>query len=147
MSTFDNIDPVEDFKGYQKAVFKSLVSATAAINAIPVNVIGFYRSLDKQFAKILDQTASVSLINANTLLQRCAADTGVECKDFEEVDEIKKDDEPLFTNRKEKRNEENTNKEGAPRRRDVGGRWHSAGANGSAFSLCCSLLYCYDFWK
>ncbi|KAI8979910.1 ribonuclease H-like domain-containing protein [Pilobolus umbonatus] len=88
MTTPDNIDPAADFKGYQNALFKSLVSATAAINSIPVDEIGFYRSLDRQFAKVLDQTASICLSTANNLLHRCADDVGIEHKQFDDVDDV-----------------------------------------------------------
>lgn len=81
-------DPVVDFKGFQSSLFKSLVAATAAANSIPVEEVGFYRSLDRTFAKDLDQAGSSALNIGNTLLQQCAIDSGLEVKKFEDIDDV-----------------------------------------------------------
>lgn len=78
-------DPLVDFKGYQASLFKTLVSATAAVNSIQVEDIGYFRSLDRSFAKDLDQ-ASLSTLNlGNNLLQKLASDGGIELKTEYEV--------------------------------------------------------------
>jgi hypothetical protein len=82
-------DPSVDFKAYQTSLFKSLVSATAAVNSIPVSDVGYFRTLDRSFAKELDQATSNTLSLANSLLQHCALDAGIESQtDFEDVDDV-----------------------------------------------------------
>ncbi|KAI8085942.1 ribonuclease H-like domain-containing protein [Gilbertella persicaria] len=81
-------DPLKDFKDFQSSLFKSLVSATAAANSISVEEVGFYRSLDRQFAKDLDHAGSSSLSMGNALLQHSAADCGATAKSFEDVDDV-----------------------------------------------------------
>ncbi|KAI7906905.1 ribonuclease H-like domain-containing protein [Cokeromyces recurvatus] len=81
-------DPVQDFKAFQSSLFKSLVSATAAVNSIPVEEVGFFRSLDRGFAKDLEQAGSNSLSIGNALLQQCAIDCGLLVKSFEDTDDV-----------------------------------------------------------
>lgn len=81
-------NPKENFKEYQQALFKALVSATAAANQIPTEDLGFYRSLDRQFAKNLDTCGSRLLQIANSLLDHCAKDTGVEAPSYDDVDDV-----------------------------------------------------------
>ncbi|KAI9486461.1 MAG: ribonuclease H-like domain-containing protein [Benjaminiella poitrasii] len=81
-------DPVQDFKAFQSSLFKSLVSATAAANSIPTEEVGFFRSLDRGFAKDLDQAGSNTLSIGNALLQQCAIDCGLVVKDFEDIDDV-----------------------------------------------------------
>ncbi|KAI9496799.1 ribonuclease H-like domain-containing protein [Zychaea mexicana] len=81
-------DPKRQFKEFQQSFFKALVSATAASNAIPVNDVGYLRSLDRQFAKDLDTCGSRLLKTSNQLLQHCSADTGVEASTYEDVDDV-----------------------------------------------------------
>ncbi|KAI8369915.1 ribonuclease H-like domain-containing protein [Choanephora cucurbitarum] len=81
-------DPVKDFKSFQTSLFKSLVSATAAANSISVEEIGFYRSLDRQFAKDLDLAGSSTLSLGNSLLQHGAADCGIFVKSFDDIDDV-----------------------------------------------------------
>lgn len=88
MASQDVPDPINDFQGFQTSLFKSLVAATAAANSIPVEEVGFFRSLDRTFAKDLDHAGSSALSIGNTLLQHCAIDSGLEVKDFEDVDDV-----------------------------------------------------------
>lgn len=88
MASQEYPDPVKDFKGFQASLFKALVAATAAANSIPVEEVGFYRSLDRDFAKDLDHAGSSSLAIGNALLQQCATDSGLEVKDFEDIDDV-----------------------------------------------------------
>ncbi|KAI8373901.1 ribonuclease H-like domain-containing protein [Blakeslea trispora] len=81
-------DPVKNFKAFQTSLFKSLVSATAAANSIVVEEIGFFRSLDRQFAKDLDLAGSSALSLSNSLLQRSAADAGITVKKFDDIDDV-----------------------------------------------------------
>ncbi|KAI9359381.1 ribonuclease H-like domain-containing protein [Pilaira anomala] len=88
MASQEYPNPVKDFKGFQNSLFKALVAATAAANSIPVEEVGFYRSLDRDFAKDLDHAGSSALAIGNSLLQQCASDTGLEVKSFEDIDEV-----------------------------------------------------------
>lgn len=88
MASQEYPDPVKDFKGFQESLFKSLIAATAAANSIPVEEVGFYRSLDRDFAKDLDHAGSSALAIGNSLLQQCAIDTGLEVNNFEDVDDV-----------------------------------------------------------
>ncbi|EPB86354.1 hypothetical protein HMPREF1544_06893 [Mucor circinelloides 1006PhL] len=88
MASQDIPDPIKDFKGYQGSLFKSLVAATAAANSIPVEEWGFFRSLDRQFAKDLDQAGASSLAIGNALLQQCAIDCGLVVKSFDDIDDV-----------------------------------------------------------
>lgn len=81
-------DPIKDFKSFQSSLFKSLVAATAAANSIPVEEVGFFRSLDRQFAKDLDHAGSSSLSIGNSLLQLCADDCGLNVRPFEDIDDV-----------------------------------------------------------
>lgn len=81
-------DPRQDYKGYQQSLFKALVSATAASNAISTEDIGFYRSLDRQFAKDLDICGSKVLQIANRIAKHAALDTGSQIQSFEDVDDV-----------------------------------------------------------
>ncbi|ORZ19396.1 ribonuclease H-like domain-containing protein [Absidia repens] len=71
-------DPLTDFKGYQASLFKALTSATNASNAIPVEDLGFLRTLDRTFAKDLDLSSDALLKVANNLTGHCAKDIGLE---------------------------------------------------------------------
>lgn len=88
MASLEYPDPVKDFKGFQASLFKSLVAATAAANSIPIEEVGFYRSLDRDFAKDLDHAGSSSLAIGNALLQQCATDSGLEVMNFEDIDDV-----------------------------------------------------------
>jgi exosome complex exonuclease RRP6 len=81
-------DPVKDFQNFQSSLFKSLMAATAAANSIPVEEVGFFRSLDRQFAKDLDHAGSSSLAIGNSLLQLCADDCGIKINAFEDIDDV-----------------------------------------------------------
>jgi exosome complex exonuclease RRP6 len=81
-------DPVKDFQNFQSSLFKSLVAATAAANSIPVQEVGFFRSLDRQFAKDLDLAGSSSLSVGNSLLELCANDCGLTMSAFEDIDDV-----------------------------------------------------------
>lgn len=81
-------DPVKDFKGFQASLYGALVNATKAANKILVEEVGFHRSLDRRYAKDLDHVGSSALSLGNTLLQQCAVDTGLEVKDFEDIDDV-----------------------------------------------------------
>jgi hypothetical protein len=82
-------DPLVDFKGYQTSLFKSLVSATAAVNSIPVGDVGYFRSLDRSFAKELDQATASTLYLGNSLLEQCTLNAGIEAStSFEDVDDV-----------------------------------------------------------
>ncbi|CAO3668818.1 unnamed protein product [Rhizopus stolonifer] len=78
-------DPLVDFKSYQASLFKTLVSATAAVNSIQVEDIGYFQLLDRSFAKDLDQASSSTLNLGNNLLQKLASDGGIELKTEYEV--------------------------------------------------------------
>lgn len=80
--------PKEDFDGFQSSLFKALMSASVASNALDGSQIGFHRSLDRQFAKNMDHSASHLLTAANRLLQQCAHDTGVDTMEFEDADDV-----------------------------------------------------------
>lgn len=80
-------DPKSQFKEYQESLFKSLVAATNAANALPSDDLGFYRSLDRQFAKDLDTCGSRLLTVANTVVQHCSSDTGAEFTSVDDVDD------------------------------------------------------------
>jgi exosome complex exonuclease RRP6 len=82
-------DPSQDFEGYQASLFKSLLAATGAVNAIPVDDVGFFRSLDAQFQKDITAAGTSSLSIANTLLQQCSTEAGIDGKDIEDIDDIK----------------------------------------------------------
>ncbi|KAI9253624.1 ribonuclease H-like domain-containing protein [Sporodiniella umbellata] len=83
-------DPLTDFKAYQTSLFKSLVSATAAVNAIPVEEIGYFRSLDRSFAKDLDLASENTLQVGNELLQKLSIESGIDLKTvFEDVEDVK----------------------------------------------------------
>lgn len=81
-------DPVTDFKGFQSSLFKSLVAATSAANAIKVEEVGFYRSLDRDFAKDLDQAGLSALATGNELMEHCATDGGIFTKTFDDKDDV-----------------------------------------------------------
>jgi exosome complex exonuclease RRP6 len=81
-------DAIKDFKGFRTSLFASLKSATVAANSIPVEEVGFYRSLDRDFAKDLDHAGSSALTIGNALLQQCAVDSGLEVNSFEDVDDV-----------------------------------------------------------
>lgn len=87
MATQEIPDPVKDFKGFQSSLFKSLVAATSAANAINVTEVGFYRSLDRSFAKDVDQAGIASLSTGNELLEHCAIDCGIFAKPLEDADD------------------------------------------------------------
>lgn len=80
-------DPKSQFKEYQESLFKSLVAATNAANALPSDDLGFYRSLDRQFAKDLDTCGSRLLTVANNVVQHCSGDTGAEFTSVDDVDD------------------------------------------------------------
>lgn len=80
-------DPKDQFKEYQESLFKSLVAATNAANALPSDDLGFYRSLDRQFAKDLDTCGSRLLTVANNVVQHCSGDTGAEFMAVDDVDD------------------------------------------------------------
>ncbi|KAI7883627.1 hypothetical protein K492DRAFT_205290 [Lichtheimia hyalospora FSU 10163] len=80
-------DPKDQFKEYQESLFKSLVAATNAANALPSDDLGFYRSLDRQFAKDLDTCGSRLLTVANNVVQHCSGDTGTEFMTVDDVDD------------------------------------------------------------
>ncbi|KAI8637058.1 ribonuclease H-like domain-containing protein [Parasitella parasitica] len=88
MASQDIPDPIKDFAGYQGSLFKSLLAATAAANSIPTEEWGFFRSLDRQFAKDLDQAGASSLSIGNALLHHCATDCGLVVKSFGDVDDV-----------------------------------------------------------
>ncbi|CAO3653430.1 unnamed protein product [Mucor hiemalis] len=88
MASQDVPDPISNFQGFQTSLFKSLVAATAAANSIPVEEVGFFRSLDRTFAKDLDHAGSSALSMGNALLQHCAINSGLEVKDFDNVDNV-----------------------------------------------------------
>ncbi|KAI8329857.1 ribonuclease H-like domain-containing protein, partial [Chlamydoabsidia padenii] len=71
-------DPVTDFQAYQNSLFKALAAATNATNAIPIEDLGFLRSLDRSLAKDLDLSASALLSTANRLTTHCAKDLGLD---------------------------------------------------------------------
>ncbi|KAF7726458.1 exosome nuclease subunit [Apophysomyces ossiformis] len=81
-------NPAENFKEFQGSLFKALVSATTAATSLPADDLGFYRSLDRDFAKDLDQVGSRLLRLSNQLLQHCAKDTGVDASTFEDIDDV-----------------------------------------------------------
>ncbi|OAD69496.1 hypothetical protein PHYBLDRAFT_96888, partial [Phycomyces blakesleeanus NRRL 1555(-)] len=72
----------------QASLFKALVSAASASNALPIEDMGFYRTLDKEFSKGIDHVGSRLLSISNNLLQKCSDDTGISAKDYEDVDDV-----------------------------------------------------------
>ncbi|KAI7869011.1 ribonuclease H-like domain-containing protein [Spinellus fusiger] len=81
-------DPALQFKEYQASLFKALVSATSASNSIPSKDLGFYRSLDREFAKDLDHVGSRLLTLSNALLQQCSNSTGINTPSYDDVDDV-----------------------------------------------------------
>ncbi|KAG0182777.1 exosome nuclease subunit [Apophysomyces sp. BC1021] len=81
-------NPAEQFKEFQGSLFKALVSATTAATGLPSDDLGFYRSLDRDFAKDLDQVGSRLLRLSNQLLQHCAGDTGADASTYDDVDDV-----------------------------------------------------------
>ncbi|KAI8384297.1 ribonuclease H-like domain-containing protein [Radiomyces spectabilis] len=88
MASADIPDPATNFKAYQASLFKALVSATSAANALPPNDLGFYRSLDRDFAKNLDSAGSRVLDLSNRLLQQASNDTGIVASKYEDIDDV-----------------------------------------------------------
>lgn len=82
-------DPSTDFQGYQASLFKALTAATNATNAIPVEDLGFLRSLDRSLARDLDQSASALLSTANRLTTHCAKDIGLDAiQRTDDIDDV-----------------------------------------------------------
>ncbi|KAI8061041.1 ribonuclease H-like domain-containing protein [Gongronella butleri] len=83
-------DPVADFEAYQKSLFRALVSASNAANSIKHEDIGFYRSLDRDFATDLDQASATLLSTANELTNHTALDVGHDDTNvnIEDIDDI-----------------------------------------------------------
>ncbi|KAI8097670.1 ribonuclease H-like domain-containing protein [Halteromyces radiatus] len=77
MGSSDIPDPITDFQNYQASLFKAITSATNAANCIPVEDLGFFRSLDRHFARDLDQSGEALLNLGNKLTAHCAKDLGV----------------------------------------------------------------------
>ncbi|ORX44798.1 hypothetical protein DM01DRAFT_1312331 [Hesseltinella vesiculosa] len=83
-------DPLEDFESFQKSLFRSLVSASNAANSIPFAEIGFFRSLDREFANDLDLASATILSTANKLTNHTALELGMQDSEvsIEDIDDI-----------------------------------------------------------
>src|SRR4051812_20736028 len=65
-------DPVSNFKDYSKFLFDALISATKAANAIPLDELPYYKSLDRDFAKSVDACGQQILGVSNALVEHVA---------------------------------------------------------------------------
>ncbi|KAF9199678.1 exosome nuclease subunit [Haplosporangium sp. Z 27] len=85
MATTQNI--VANFEEWQKALFSTLVKATKAANAIPVNDVSFYRTLDRSFAENMDDVSTTSIDLCNGLMQQAGGSAVEELKDGDDVND------------------------------------------------------------
>jgi len=75
-----------EFDTWQNSLFATLVKATKAANAIPAGDVSFYRSLDREFARKMDEASASTLELCNGLLKQAG---GVEVEELREGDDIK----------------------------------------------------------
>jgi hypothetical protein len=80
--------PLRDFKEYQNALFAALTGATRAANAIPISDLGYYRSLDRDFAKTLDSCSEKVLKLSNNMLKYASVDEPESSQRFHDVDDV-----------------------------------------------------------
>lgn len=80
--------PLRDFKEYQNALFTALTGATRAANAIPIADLGYYRSLDRDFAKTLDSCGDKVLKLSNSVLKHASIDDTEASARFFDIDDV-----------------------------------------------------------
>ncbi|KAG2173280.1 hypothetical protein INT43_004654 [Umbelopsis isabellina] len=80
--------PLRDFKEYQNALFAALTGATRAANAIPISDLGYYRSLDRDFAKTLDSCSEKVLKLSNSMLKYASVEESESASRFHDVDDV-----------------------------------------------------------
>lgn len=80
--------PLRDFKEYQNALFTALTGATRAANAIPIADLGYYRSLDRDFAKTLDSCGDKVLKLSNIILKHASIDDTETSARFFDIDDV-----------------------------------------------------------
>ncbi|GAB5585904.1 exosome nuclease subunit [Umbelopsis nana] len=80
--------PLRDFKEYQNALFTALTGATRAANAIPIADLGYYRSLDRDFAKTLDSCSEKVLKLSNNMLRYASVDDVESAPRFYDIDDV-----------------------------------------------------------
>jgi hypothetical protein len=80
--------PLRDFKEYQNALFTALTGATRAANAIPIADLGYFRSLDRGFAKTLDSCSEKVLNLSNNMLKYASVDDSEAAPRFYDIDDV-----------------------------------------------------------
>lgn len=80
--------PLRDFKEYQNALFTALTGATRAANAIPIADLGYFRSLDRGFAKTLDSCSEKVLKLSNSMLKYASVEEAEAAPRFYDIDDV-----------------------------------------------------------
>lgn len=80
--------PLHDFKEYQNALFTALTGATRAANAIPIADLGYFRSLDRGFAKTLDSCSEKVLKLSNNMLKYASVEEAEAAPRFYDIDDV-----------------------------------------------------------